>query len=63
MLSFHKMTENMKVLWEMPNLGYLGLLTEKGSQHHFMLFLFIQPPRPLFSKLTIADIISQHYHS
>lgn len=53
----------MKVLWEMPNLGYLGLLNEKVSQHHFMLFLSIQPSRPFFSKLTIADIISQHYHS
>lgn len=53
----------MKVLWEMPNLGYSGLLTEKDSQHHFMLFLFIQPLRPFFSKLTIAGIISQHYHS
>lgn len=53
----------MKVLWEMPNLGYSGLLTEKDFQHHFMLFLFIQPLRPFFSELTIAGIISQHYHS
>jgi len=57
------MTETMKVLWEMPNLGYWGLLNEKDLQHHFMLFLFIQPLRPFLSKLTIADIISQHYHS
>lgn len=57
------MIENMKVLWEKSNLGYLGLLTEKVSQHHFMLFLFIQPPRPFFSEITIAHIISRLYHS